>query len=687
MNNTIVGSVNPSFKEYGDSLVTLIKSNQESIDLADHLRDSDSEVYAKDNQHVFSKIATTQFPESLQVEGLDPQYKMGFLPSIKQVWLATSTSLYIWNYVDNTEVFKYENTEAIENAEMLTFRHHQELVVSTAHHIFVHSIQQDDNNKLKIVSNACVKTDSVIMSEFVVTDKQRVFMRGSDGHLYELNYKTGVNHYISSGTLICHTENPIVKYFSFLRYVPKASVKSLVVDNDQEFLYYLLNDSSIHSVDIGGSVYLPNQRFNGAQLESLHLIPKSESTKVNLMAISNKGERLYFSCKDKKIDLIYTRTSPPLPGSLLFNDLTKETCDLSFYNHGVFAAVLGKSKRSYLVMTNANSIPDENGLPLMVEDVYNESVDKKIWSIIESNPKDTSTHHYFKETTESPESPARRFSTLTDAGITHYIKQRPVDYLSEAVASDAPIKRIAFLNRYGPIETSAMTLLLACSSHQSPRVFQFLQTLHNMNEGLLLYFSRIVGNIWTTDILKETIRQDQFISARENLGKLIACIEETNMDVKDDIVNLIKRTMEAIKFVCFMHNSGWEKIRQSLPTTCKLFGDMVTTEEGALLAKEMVFAAIKTTELSNNLNDYNHVSNFLKVNCNNFLGNINTVYYQGMECLQAACNDTNNGASLRFSLDHFKKIINFIELDTLQTLCQEYGRLGYHIGAIELAHS
>lgn len=140
----------------------------------------------------------------------------------------------------------------------------------------------------------------------------------------------------------------------------------------------------------------------------------------------------------------------------------------------------------------------------MVEDVYNENLDKKIWSIIESNPKDTSTHHYFKETSESPESPARRFSTLTDVGITHYIKQRPVDYLSEAVVSDTPMKRIAFLNRYGPIETCAITLLLACSSHQSPKVLQFLQSLHNKDEGVLLYFSRIVDNIWTTDILKET---------------------------------------------------------------------------------------------------------------------------------------------------------------------------------------
>lgn len=146
----------------------------------------------------------------------------------------------------------------------------------------------------------------------------------------------------------------------------------MVVDDKEKFIYFLLSDSSIHSVNIQGSGYLPIQRHNATNLESIHLIPKTESNHINLMAISNKGDRLYFSCKDKKIDLVYTRPSPPLPGSLLFNDLTKETSELSFYNHGVFAAVLGKSKRTYLVMTNANSIRDADSTP--VSSIINEKV-------------------------------------------------------------------------------------------------------------------------------------------------------------------------------------------------------------------------------------------------------------------------------------------------------------------------
>lgn len=38
MNNTIIGSVNQSFKEYNDTIVTLIKRNQENIDLASHFK-------------------------------------------------------------------------------------------------------------------------------------------------------------------------------------------------------------------------------------------------------------------------------------------------------------------------------------------------------------------------------------------------------------------------------------------------------------------------------------------------------------------------------------------------------------------------------------------------------------------------------------------------------------------------
>lgn len=58
-----------------------------------------------------------------------------------------------------------------------------------------------------------------------------------------------------------------------------------------------------------------------------------------------------------------------------------------------------------------------------------------------------------------------------------------------------------------------------------------------------------------------------------------------------------------------------------------------------------------------------------------------------MECFQAAHKHTNNTGPLKLSLDHFKNIIGLIQLETLQKHCQEYSKLGFHIGAIELAYT
>lgn len=155
--------------------------------------------------------------------GLDCQYKMGFLPAIKQMWFTTGTSLFIWNYVDNTEIFKYDCSEPVENAETIAFSNHLELVISTTNHIFLHGINQDDKNKLKIISNTCVKTDGVIMSNFLMTDTRRVFMQGNDGHLYELIILSN-NHGLSTSCKInCHTASPILRYTSyFFRSIPKG---------------------------------------------------------------------------------------------------------------------------------------------------------------------------------------------------------------------------------------------------------------------------------------------------------------------------------------------------------------------------------------------------------------------------------------------------------------------------------
>lgn len=99
------------------------------------------------------------------------------------------------------------------------------------------------------------------------------------------------------------------------------------------------------------------------------------------------------------------------------------------------------------------------------------------------------------------ESPARQFITLSTSGITHYTKQRSIDYLSDVLNSTDPNAIVNFLHRYGSVETCAMSFLLACSSNSSQAV-QFIRDSVDKNEGLLLHFSRVMEDIWKVDIMQ-----------------------------------------------------------------------------------------------------------------------------------------------------------------------------------------
>lgn len=151
---------------------------------------------------------------------------MGFLPAINQIWVSNGSLLYLWNYVEKTEIFRYECNEAVQNVELLKFSSKQvELVISTSNHIFLHGLDYQINQKLKIISSSQVHSNGVIMSNFITTDTRRAFMQGDDGHLYELNTIADKNGLTISCKIQCHTSSPILRYTSyFFKSVPKGKV-------------------------------------------------------------------------------------------------------------------------------------------------------------------------------------------------------------------------------------------------------------------------------------------------------------------------------------------------------------------------------------------------------------------------------------------------------------------------------
>jgi hypothetical protein len=140
---------------------------------------------------------------------------MGFLPTINHIWLSTGYSLFLWNYVDKTDVFRYECSDKIENVEVIKLLTHHELVVSTTNKLYLHGLSFEGyKGKLNIITTTSTKSDSVIMSNFVSTNTRRAFMRGSDGHVYELIVYTDNDGLTSSCKTYCHTSSYILRYLS-----------------------------------------------------------------------------------------------------------------------------------------------------------------------------------------------------------------------------------------------------------------------------------------------------------------------------------------------------------------------------------------------------------------------------------------------------------------------------------------
>lgn len=299
--------------------------------------------------------------------------KLGSLPSINHVWFSTKNSLFLWNlnHKDSDLLFRYDSNEAIENVDIVNLPSHKELLISTQNTVYLHAIHQDDpSQKIKLVSKNTTRSYGAVMSNVVTSNTGRVFMKGNDGHLYELLLQV-TDTAVTSCTLSCRTLNRLLYYLpsTIFKSRPTEGVRSFVLDDAAKYLFLLLSDSSICAVNIQGDQYLPYQRYTEKKyhLESIHLV-SSGKDKSKLMAISNHGDRLFYVFEEPAITFQYSRPAPPISGSLLFNRLSQESVDMSFYRHqGVVANVLGKSERSYLVFTAADIIAKADGTHVKVK--------------------------------------------------------------------------------------------------------------------------------------------------------------------------------------------------------------------------------------------------------------------------------------------------------------------------------
>ncbi|RCH91051.1 hypothetical protein CU098_004065, partial [Rhizopus stolonifer] len=676
-------TVDPSLGNPSSKIFSLIQKDQEPFDLESCLKNSE---YSNEYKYAFAKTTAIPYPKALSrsMQETKAAYKVGVLQAINRFWLSTNTGLYLWDYLNN-HVFRYECNGTIQNVDLITFDDHHELLVSTTDYLYLHALAID-KDKLHIVSNASIKSSGVVMSNIVtISDTKRVFMKGSDGHLYELSISFDNQGNTSQHGLVCHTENPLMYYMpSFFKSVPTTKVKCIALDNDT--LFVLQSDSSIHAVNIKGTLYSPVHRFEGSNLASIHVVPPTESSIVRIMAVSEKGDRHYLKYQYPEFTLYHTRSAPSLAGSLLFNGLMKEETEVSFYQQGVFGAVLSKSEKQFLIWSCPHLIESDQGKKLL-EDLYTEALTNKVWGLIQRPPN--SSRNHFKPTFAFPEDTPTEYLAVSDIGLIQYIQRRPVDYLQELLQStNSAANVLNFSQRFGYIETDCLAYMLACSRTKlMPEAGLYLRQSIRREEGLLLYFARVVQDIWGMDISQKKIPQDQLAAVQDRLKALLETIYRVGIPIKNELLNLITRTIESISFVCFVHNLEWIQIKSSLTslTTPFPFADMVSTEKGIQLADEIVLVSIQYSDLSNSSNNFSFIGNFLESECLSYFGYNNVVYYKGLECLQSARNHPNEKKqALLQALHHFQTIIEALDITVVEDLSRDMCLLENYLCAIHL---
>ncbi|CAO3596039.1 unnamed protein product [Absidia cylindrospora] len=224
----------------------------------------------------------------------------------------------------------------------------------------------------------CVSSDDIQMVSIQGTDNGRIFMCGVNGHLYEFIYNHPKSWFPCS--LYCLTWNSAISYL-----LPKFSIfnpsspgfKYIAIDDERNVLYAFSNKSMIEvfylgptkteftniakNSDIANSARLMCRQnstmfvASDFDIEYLHVISISESTKIHLVAVTRRGYRLYFTHQRDALRNTFAHSSstikmipnalelvhvplPPRMDGVNQNTQPYPEVNMSYYDHGVLLA-------------------------------------------------------------------------------------------------------------------------------------------------------------------------------------------------------------------------------------------------------------------------------------------------------------------------------------------------------------
>ncbi|KAJ1332254.1 hypothetical protein BSLG_008913 [Batrachochytrium salamandrivorans] len=460
---------------------------------------------------------------------------MGIFPEINRVWISIDNRLYLWNYEDNGDnaINTFDDQEQIIISAALVKpipgvfldRIEYVLVVATPLEIILLGIAfskkgQDGSPRGAMTiyrTDMSIASDGVNMTSIVGTDTGRIFMRGNNGQLYELEYESQDGWLVRKIRKINRTSSGIISFIpTFLLLRSENAVKFVTVDNSLGALYIISpkNDISIYSLGSDGKgmtrvatisdLFLQTVRFSNFipqsaldertfDIVSMHPISSSESLQIHLVAVTSTGIRLYFSSAQYNrmsfstnmsannlptcLRLVFARGPPVVSQGLShYNAIGSGKIHEAFYTNGLLIAAQSfTDELDRIIGVSLNSGMVTQSSPMYLSETCSfADVDGKTWAIAEAPTRFLTSNQNFN--TKPPgiflnelamqfEYPARRFFLLTNMGLSTISKLRPVDLLlqllKQSTGQDLRALEDFFVTN-GKDQSCTMSLGIAC---------------------------------------------------------------------------------------------------------------------------------------------------------------------------------------------------------------------------------
>ncbi|KAG2233283.1 hypothetical protein INT48_001595 [Thamnidium elegans] len=437
------------------------------------------------------------------------------------------------------------------------------LIISTVKEVKIIAVSYSVSSGFKVFkTDMSTNTSGINMKTIVGTKFGRVFMLGTDGNVWDLDYRREETWFSGRCSKRLHT---VGKDILFLIQTTRDPITQIALSETGNVLYQLTENSHIHVTYLGvdGQSYKDvftykeaAERANDSLRTSKLLDPRTfkivsinptssaESKLYHLVAITSTGCRLYLSHhKDNQhlkqdeapntLTLSHVRhpDESTLPTDVFSHTLYKDGLFVGVKNQSqkpnednivTYSPDLGSLTKPNVIMTNAAAYKEfDNSL----------KVPGKIIAIVEG----TTSPHRINELSTPYETPGRTLFALTTYGIAVLIKQRPIDMLYRLLNStnrDTAIRLQdyqSFFDHFGCINGVSLCLGLICSPSSitntginsvepvtdvitsSAKVLleTMCQTASDLNpqyssrhDGLALFVYRVINSIWTKTLVK-----------------------------------------------------------------------------------------------------------------------------------------------------------------------------------------